>query len=150
MTNVVKRERSSLLTRAKVTLGLAATGGVAGALAGGVTGVLVALPLSGSMGMSIGLDVFSFGAMIGGTLGTLLLPIAAWTLMRHVPFGKALAGTIAGALVGGFMGYFMIDDKYVLVRSVVVGILGFCVSAYVLRRRALARPTSSGAVVNDE
>lgn len=149
MSDIVKREPSTFAKRIKVTLGLSAAGGVAGAITGGVTGILVALPM-GKMEFGFGLDVFTVGAMVGGALGTLLLPIAAWTLMRNVPFGKALLGTIAGALLGGFAGYFMIADNYVLVRSIFGGIVGFCVSAYLLRKRALTNPVSSNEMVDDD
>jgi len=58
-----------------------------------------------------------------------LLPLAGFTLLRHVPIGKALWQTILGAAIGGVIGV------QFLTHSWIVGpVAGFAVAATLLWR----------------
>jgi len=138
MSDSVQVVRVSAIRRAKITLGLAAFGGIGGAVAGGISALIVGAISTWSLADIFNGFLFLFGATIGAPLGTLLLPFAAWTVMRHVPFGRALAGTVTGTFVGGLIGWFITQDSHVLFRSVTGGIVGFTVAAVLLRLRAQA------------
>ena len=130
--------RVSAMQRVTITFGITAFGGIAGALAGGMSALLVGAILDRSVRAFFEGSLFLFGASIGAPLGALLLPIAAWTLMRYVSFGRAFLGTVVGALVGGLVGWFIAIDSRVLPRSIVGGIVGFVIAAILLRLRARA------------
>lgn len=131
----------SLARRIKITLGISALGAVAGGIAGAIAAATVGAFMSGEA--TIYLDWFAYfmGAYIGAPLGAVLFPIAAWTLMRTVPFGRAAVGTIAGTLVGGFCGFFIAPGHNSLMISIGGGIIGFAVAAILLRLRAKAANT---------
>lgn len=146
MSDSLQPVRSSAVQRVKITLGITAFGGVAGAVAGGLSALLVEAILDQSVRALFDGSLFLFGAALGAPLGAVLLPLAAWTLMRHVPLGRAFVGTVAGAVVGGFVGWFISSDSHVL-RSIVGGIVGFVVAAILLRLRArAARHIPAGVV----
>lgn len=127
-----------LSRRLKITLGVAGLGALAGGVAGGISAAVVSAVLARDARVLFDWFPYAIGAEIGGPLGIVLLPIGAWTLMRHVPFGRAVVGTIAGTLIGGFAGYFIAPDVHALFRSIAGGVLGFGVAAIVLRLRARA------------
>src|SRR5688500_19319293 len=47
-----------------------------------------------------------------GLLGLVLAPLAAWTLMRHVPLWRALGETALGTALGGILGYLVPIDAW--------------------------------------
>ena len=125
-----------------VTAGLFVFGAVAGALAGAAVGALAAL-LPDDRGTRFGpawMDVGAlFGASVGAPMGAVLLPLAGWLLMRHVPIGQALVGTMLGTIVGGLVGWYAPVGSDEIARSLVGAILGFALVVILLRRRAPAR-----------
>jgi hypothetical protein len=93
-----------------VMLGLMVVGAVAGAIASAsavaVVGMLGADSLWLQQAMSFptlpdeGVNLVAVAGRIGATAGVLLGPLAAWLLMRHVPLGIAIGGTMLGTFVG--------------------------------------------------
>lgn len=135
-TALVQLPRLSLARRAKITLGIAALGAFGGAVAGGVSAVVVAAIIDGTVRSIFSGWLFGIGAQMGAPLGALLLPLAEWTLLRRVPFGRAISGTVAGTLVGGLMGWFITMDTNAIFRSLAGGVVGFLVAAVLMRLRA--------------
>ena len=138
--------------RVRITLSIAGLGALAGGVAGGVLASVVVAILAVDARQLLDWFPYVIGAEFGAPLGAILLPIAAWTLMRHVTFGRAVLGTIAGALIGGFVGYFVspkIDgpDVNALFRSLAGGVLGFALAAILLRLRARAASRVGASVV---
>jgi len=116
-----------------VTAGLALTGVVVGAALGGIilTGFALTMdahPTAGPIAF-----LFQFGAMFGAGVGVVFAPIAAWTLLRRIPLGRAIAeaaiGTALGALIGGPIAF---------VGPILGGICGFVLG--VLRLRLITQP----------
>lgn len=136
MTQLTRPLSVSIVQRTKITLGLAMLGALAGATAGGISAVLVIAIGEWSLRELFDRFLFSVGAAIGAPLGALLLPLAAWTVMRNVPFGRAVAGTVAGTLVGGLMGWYVSLGQHALLRSLCGGVVGFVLAAFLLRRQA--------------
>lgn len=116
-----------------VTAGLALTGVVVGAVLGGI--ILTALVLASDPNPTAASVLFLFpvGAIFGASVGVVFAPIAAWTLLRRIPLGRAIAGaaigTALGAVVGGFVAF---------VGPILGGIGGFVLG--VLRLRMIIQP----------
>ena len=117
----------------------AVTGGliVVGALAGGVASALalaaVSLVSDGSMGVYRETDTIILGGILGAVYGAVLGPLAAWLLMRHVPLGIAIGGTMLGTLAGGVIA--LLREQYFLS----LPLAGFALAALVIRL-AVPRP----------
>jgi hypothetical protein len=81
----------------------------AGALVGGVIGsaLLFTLQFGAPGGIHPAIDV-PFAVALGGTFGALVggvtAPLMGWTLLRRVPFGRAIFGTAMGTLLGAGAG----------------------------------------------
>jgi len=108
------------------------TGGlfVAGLVAGAVVGALMAPLVAVRIGFS-GEALFAafMGAVLGGVLGAILGPLTAWTVARDIPIWRiivhAVAGTMAGALVGLVIKW----------QPIALTFVGFVVGVLVLRLR---------------
>jgi hypothetical protein len=116
-----------------VTAGLALTGIVVGAVLGGliVTGFVIANDPHPTTAFDS--FVLEIGAIFGAGVGVVFAPIAAWTLLRRIPLGRAIAegaiGTALGAVVGGAIAF---------VGPILGGIGGFVLG--VLRLRMVVQP----------
>jgi hypothetical protein len=70
------------------------------------------------------------GGEAGAVMGTVLAPVAAWSLMRSVPLWRAIAepalGTVLGALAGALLGPLWRPG---LAWSIVGVLIGFLVAA---------------------
>src|SRR5215208_4136115 len=118
-----------------VIAGLLAVGAAAGALTGAAVASLIVLVGDGPRHAFEPL-VLGIGAAYGAPLGALLLPLSGWLLMRHVPLGRALLGTVVGTVVGGLAGWFApvgVDEVF---RSLIGAMAGFALAVLVLRRSA--------------
>jgi hypothetical protein len=115
-----------------VTLGLAATGAVAGALLGMLVLTLVAF-------VSLGLDIGELrrpyvpsmllaAAAAGSAVGAVLAPAAAWALLRYVPLGRAIGQTALGAVLGATIGLLIGAEA-----AIYGTLIGFCAAAVRLR-----------------
>jgi len=89
-----------------VTAGLA----VASAVAGGVVAdaVLAGALLVSQGPLAVFRDplVYMVGGAVGAVCGLVCGPIAAWTLLRKVPLGRAILEPSVAAAIGGALGLF--------------------------------------------
>ncbi|HEU5183473.1 MAG TPA: hypothetical protein VFU01_02820 [Gemmatimonadaceae bacterium] len=134
-----------------VTAALSVVGAVFGAIAG-VVALFLSLLVTGSGDLGGATStVVLYAALIGGALGALGAPAAAWLLLRHVPIGRAIFWSGLGATVGGVGGllatvWLQAGDE---IRNAVLGaIAGFLAAALVLRLRA-PRQARSGSSRNE-
>lgn len=134
---------------ATLTGGLALAGAAAGGLSGGLAALLVAAIGEGALRPLADPALFAIGTEFGAPLGAVLLPIAGWALMRRVPLGRALVGTIAGTLVGGLGGWFIALGGSSLASSISGGLVGFAAAVFVLRRFSRARREASMPLVSN-
>jgi len=119
-----------------VTAGLAAIGGVVGAVMGALGGALITL--ASAVGLiregPAGYFDIPFAAAFGAAAGSVLAPIAAWSLMRHVPLWKAILQTTAGTALGVVVGYLSAPLIHLgLLGPIVFGVTGFVGAAVRLR-----------------
>jgi hypothetical protein len=130
-----------------VTAGLVVFGAAAGAIAGALVAIF-AIAFSLGPREALDLDLIRFGATLGAPLGGALLPAAGWLLMRRVPLGRAMLGTMLGTIAGGLIGWFtpfLIDEFY---RTIVGGFLGFVLAVVALRRLASRSERASAHVAD--
>jgi hypothetical protein len=126
-----------------VTLALAAVGAVVGAAMGAL----------GWWGLSIAIrnphaiELIAPAAGFGAVLGFVLAPVAAWTLMRHVPLWRAILETAFGTAIGVGVGLFLLRSRpYAALWPLGFGVAGFLAAAIRLRlthrapRRAVSGP----------
>jgi hypothetical protein len=113
-----------------VTLSLSAIGGVIGA----GLGALALWGLSIAIRNPRAIEGLGLAALAGGVLGAVLAPIAAFTLMRHVPIWRAMVETALGTTVGMAIGWAAGPRMgYAGLWPVGLGLLGFVVAAVRLR-----------------
>jgi len=116
---------------AAVTGGLVVAGGIAGALVAAVAAAVVVLATEQrELVRHPGLLVFA--GTIGAACGSVLGPLAAWLLMRHVPLGVAIGGTMLGALAGG-VAALLLDGP--VLWYLVLPLVGFFLAALAIRLR---------------
>jgi len=118
---------------------LAGVGAVTGAIAGSVVAFLAVL-LKLGLRDALDLQLLEFGAWFGAPLGATLFPLAGWLLMRRVPIGRALLGTMLGTILGGLVGWFvpLHGPGDIVDRTLFCGFMGFALAVLALRRTALA------------
>lgn len=130
-----------------VTVGLAAGGALFGALAGAVT-MAILLVVFGEAATMFDTGFIPLAARIGAMLGAVLLPIAGWLLMRRVPLGRALTGTLMGTVTGGVLGAVFFTFLFGPIDGPVLGaLLGFLWATISLRRRFPAARGQDGIQV---
>ena len=84
-----------------ITFGLA----VAGAVSGAASGILAIEAISGSVAGALApLQFVAAACAIGAGFGAVVAPALAWSLLRRVALGRAIAGIAAGAGFGGAVG----------------------------------------------
>ncbi|HEY7635556.1 MAG TPA: hypothetical protein VH763_08435 [Gemmatimonadales bacterium] len=83
-----------------VGLGLIATG----AAVGGVCGVVALSLLLGAAGRLPDASLALVAGIFGGAVGAVLGPAAGFSILRHVPLGRAIGWTALGAILGGVVG----------------------------------------------
>lgn len=118
---------------AAVTAGLVVAGGVFGTIAGTLV-LLVWLVVLDPSNLSLaGLGTMLFaGTVIGGGLGAVLGPLAAWTVMRDVPLWLAVGGTTLATFTIGGLGLWITGSPIV---AIVMGVVGLFVSGAALQKR---------------
>ena len=77
-------------------------------------------------------QLWAVAGMVGAALGAVLLPIAGFTVLRHVPLGRALAETIVATALGGALGVQFLGQGWL-----VGALAGFGLAA--LRLRVLTK-----------
>jgi hypothetical protein len=133
-----------------VTAGLSVVGFVLGAVLGGLLFGAASIIVAG-VRPSLALPVLS--AAVGcGVLGLVLAPLAAWTLMRHVPLWRALGETALGTALGGILGNLVPIDSwpfpFPFVPPLLLALVGFVLAA--LRLRLTHRVKTAAPVVDVE
>lgn len=129
--------RRSIAQIIQVTIGLSALGLVVGGILGG--GLIVLLGFRMGEFRISGQELY-YGALFGGAMGVALAPLAAWTLMRHVPIWRAITETAVGTVIGTTIGLVfqpLWDTPWL--SPPVLGIAGFAVAAIRLRLPRRAR-----------
>lgn len=131
-----------------VTAGLSVTGFVLGAVLGGLL-FFAADFIAAGVGPGYSLPVLR-AALGCGLLGLVLAPLAAWTLMRHVPLWRALGETALGTALGGIAGYLIPPESwpfpFPFVPPLLFALLGFVLAA--LRLRLTHRVKAAPAAVD--
>jgi len=90
-----------------VTAGLIVGGALAGALAAVVAlGIAIALTPSLRVSGEVGAALEN-AAMVGAVFGGVLFPAAGFIVLRRVPLGLALLGTLLGTVAGAVIGWFV-------------------------------------------
>jgi MFS family permease len=118
-----------------VTAGLLAAGAAFGALAG-VVAIVVGLALTQGFASAFHPTVLAFVGLAGALCGGVLFPAAAWLLMRRVPLGLAVLGSVVGTALGGVIGWVLADMALVPVWPALLGaVLGFVAACVLLRQR---------------
>jgi hypothetical protein len=112
-----------------VGLGLVVTG----AAIGSVCGVVALSLILGAGGRLPAADVALVAGLFGGALGALLGPAAGFSILRHVPLGKAIGWTALGAIVGGLIG---VPFAMGLILGPVVGFGAAALALYASVRRS--------------
>jgi hypothetical protein len=131
---LVEREAEMRIGRIlSVTMGLMLAGAVFGTITGALT-LFVWMAIIGGIDALFEDMVLMLwmGAWFGGTLGAVMGPSAAWLLMRHVPLGLAVGGTMLGTLAGSGIGLLATANP---VGAMFCGMAGFGVTAIRLRVR---------------
>ena len=118
-----------------VTAGLSVTGFLLGAALGALL-FGAASVIAAGIRPALALPVLS-AALGCGILGLVLAPLAAWTLMRHVPLWRALGETALGTALGGIAGYLVPAESwpfpFPFVPPLLGALLGFVLAALRLR-----------------
>ncbi|MFN2564956.1 MAG: hypothetical protein ABR499_08105 [Gemmatimonadaceae bacterium] len=134
-----------------VTLALSAIGALVGAVLGGLvlTGAFIAV--GGWRGPGGFGGPFAAAAVFGGVLGFVLAPVAAWTLMRHVPLWRAIAETALGTVIGVVAGFLIGPWSRGVPWPILLALAGFAAAAIRLRlaHRGTQRAVSGSDAPSD-
>jgi hypothetical protein len=134
---------------AAVTAILSAIGALVGAVLGMLTITALLLATGGRRLFDDASGVLTFAAGLGGLLGFILAPVAAWTLMRHVPIWRAVLETALGTALGAAVGYLVATDRGdAMLWPLPFALAGFAVAALRLRltRRGAEQLTPRAAL----
>src|SRR5690349_21602710 len=86
---------------AAITVGLGLGGALTGALSGAMAIEAAVIIFLRSFAP---LQLLSASAAIGSVFGAIVAPVFAWTALRRVPLGRAIAGIAMGSGCGGAIG----------------------------------------------
>ena len=122
-----------------VTVGLAAASAVAGSF---VANAVIAVALLVSQGpIAVFRDpfVYAIAGAVGAACGFFCGPVAAWTLLRKVPLGRAILEPSIAAAIGGALGLTLLDTRgiWAPIGGAVAGLL---LAAIRLRREYRKKP----------
>lgn len=114
-----------------VTVGLAFTGAVFGAIAG-AGGLALALLLDPSSGVLGSLVYCEFAACVGALLGAVSAPTVTWVMLPRVPLGRLFLLSTAGTIAGGVFGWFAFSSIHVIWGPTLAAFAGFMGTAVAL------------------
>ena len=93
---MIRQTRVALITLALI---------LAGAMSGAVSGfVAIQAGVAAYLHSGAPPELIAGASLIGAAFGALVAPTFAWSLLRSVPLGLAIAGISAGAGIGGAVG----------------------------------------------
>lgn len=124
-----------------VTAGLAAAGALGGALVADLTVASVVLVTAGPTAVLREGWQYLAASAIGAGCGALVGPLTAWTLLRHVPLGRAVLESTVGAAIGGALGIVLVAPRGGLL-GLFASVLAGLALAVVRLRRAFPHPTA--------
>ncbi len=107
---------------------------VTGAAVGSVCGIVALSLILGAAGRLPDASLALIAGLFGGALGAVLGPAAGFSILRHVPLGKAIGWTAVGAIVGGLLGV-PLSMGLILGPVVGFGVASLALYASVRRRR---------------
>ncbi|HEX5726683.1 MAG TPA: hypothetical protein VFX98_14505 [Longimicrobiaceae bacterium] len=122
---------------ALVTAGLMVGGAVFGALAAVIALAVALLATGGTRDLFVD-DAFALAAFVGALFGGILLPCTGWVLLRQVPLGLTVVGTVAGTVAGGALGWMLPLGSNEINRAIWGALAGFFAAALLLRLVASA------------
>lgn len=121
-----------------VTAALLAGGALFGAIAA-VLALVLASALTDGLAWGTEPIALAFAAVAGAALGAPLFPAAGWLLLRRVPLGVALVGSMAGTVLGGVAAWVLTRGNDPMSTPILGAIIGFACAAIVMRLRFSAR-----------
>lgn len=126
---------------ATITVGLTLAGAVTGAICAGVSVACIAAIEGGAgvLASAVTLKLIALSAGFGAVAGAIAGPSLAWGLLRHVPFGRAIAFTALGTVMGSIAGelFRSVNPFAAIVPGVIAGaIMGFLLAGIALRLHA--------------
>jgi hypothetical protein len=117
-----------------VTVALSALGALVGAVLGALSMLGLYIAIGGWRHPGVLGAPLAVAALFGGALGLVLAPVAAWTLMRHVPLWRAIAETSLGTVLGFAAGCLLVPWLGPAGPSpILVALSGFAAAAIRLR-----------------
>ena len=94
-----------------VTAGLAAASAVAGAVVANTVLGVALLISNGPLAVFKDPFIYAIGGAIGAGCGFFCGPIAAWTMLRKVPLGRAILEPSIAAAIGGALGLLLLPQR---------------------------------------
>lgn len=122
-----------------VTAGLAVASGVAGAVVANAVLATALVVTQGPLAVFRDPLVYVVGGAVGGACGLVCGPVAAWTLLRKVPLGRAILEPSVAAAIGGALGLLLAQPRGIWgpIGGAVAGLL---LAALRLRREYRNKP----------
>ena len=125
----------------QITVGLSILGAVVGGALGALLVAMLAARVGGFGGPG---ELLLTGSAFGAAMGAALAPLAAWTLMRHVPLWRAVSETAIGTVLGASVGLILQPMHDVAWLSpVYLGVVGFVLAGLRLRFAVRGRASLS-------
>ena len=123
-----------MATRLRRVLVITAALAGMGAVVGSVLGLLLMAAILTVTREAWSATGLFMGAALGAASGSVLAPIAAWTLMRRVPIWRAIVDTAVGTTIGAGLGL-LPQPRFTVVAAypILLGLLGFTAAALRLR-----------------
>jgi hypothetical protein len=116
-----------------VTVGLMAAGAVFGAIAG-ILALIIASALTESVSAVMDGEVLAIVGVVGAFFGGVLFPLAMWLVLRSVPLGLAVLGTVVGTALGGMAGWVLSEGHGNPISTAVwSAVAGFAIACVALR-----------------
>lgn len=119
-----------------VTAGLIAGGALFGALAA-VVALMIGVAATDHLRDVMNAELLELVAGVGAVFGGVLFPTAGFVVLRRVPLGLALLGTLVGAVAGGVTGWMLRGQDIMQVYHAIIGaLIGFLAATIALRLTA--------------
>ena len=94
-----------------VTAGLAVASAVAGAVVADAVLATALVITQGPLAVFRDPIVYLVGGVVGAACGLVCGPVAAWTMLRNVPLGRAILEPSVAAAIGGAVGLLLAEPR---------------------------------------